>query len=131
MADPRTTAVQVKAPIGQYGGGFMISREAKAVCDEHGRHGIGVEGADHGAAGGEMGAQDGVRIVVLTARKARELIGPQAKRAGGHRTTIDAADPTHGRQITRRPTRRRAARPATAPPPRGWSAMARAARRHP
>ncbi|WP_261808762.1 SCO6745 family protein [Nonomuraea sp. C10] len=36
MADPRTTAVQVKAPIGQYGGGFMISREAKAVCDEHG-----------------------------------------------------------------------------------------------
>ncbi|MGN9838036.1 SCO6745 family protein [Nonomuraea sp. H19] len=35
MADPRTTAVQVKAPIGQYGGGFMISREAKAICDEH------------------------------------------------------------------------------------------------
>ncbi|MCK2219856.1 hypothetical protein MF672_039575 [Actinomadura sp. ATCC 31491] len=36
MADPRTTAVQVKAPIGQLGGGFMISREAKAVCEEHG-----------------------------------------------------------------------------------------------
>ncbi|MEU1728057.1 hypothetical protein [Nonomuraea sp. NPDC005692] len=36
MADPRTTAVQVKAPIGQYGGGFMVSREAKAVCEEHG-----------------------------------------------------------------------------------------------
>ncbi|HEX4818007.1 MAG TPA: hypothetical protein VFV66_35140 [Nonomuraea sp.] len=36
MADPRTTAVQVKTPIGRYGGGFMISREAKAVCEEHG-----------------------------------------------------------------------------------------------
>ncbi|WP_336204818.1 SCO6745 family protein [Nonomuraea sp. LPB2021202275-12-8] len=36
MADPRTTAVRVKAPIGQYGGGFMISREAKAVCEEYG-----------------------------------------------------------------------------------------------
>ncbi|MFI6734504.1 hypothetical protein ACIBI9_16370 [Nonomuraea sp. NPDC050451] len=36
MADPRTTATQVKAAIGQYGGGFMISREAKAVCEEHG-----------------------------------------------------------------------------------------------
>ncbi|WP_345572574.1 SCO6745 family protein [Nonomuraea rosea] len=36
MADPRTTAVQVKAPIGQFGGGFMISREAKAVCAEYG-----------------------------------------------------------------------------------------------
>jgi hypothetical protein len=36
MADPRTTAVQLKAPIGQFGGGFMISREAKAVCEEHG-----------------------------------------------------------------------------------------------
>ncbi|MEV0382267.1 hypothetical protein [Nonomuraea sp. NPDC050643] len=36
MADPRTTAVQVKAPIGQFGGGFMISREAKAVCEEYG-----------------------------------------------------------------------------------------------
>lgn len=36
MADPRTTAVQTKAPIGLYGGGFMISREAKAVCDEYG-----------------------------------------------------------------------------------------------
>jgi hypothetical protein len=36
MADPRTTAAQVKAPIGQFGGGFMISREAKAICDERG-----------------------------------------------------------------------------------------------
>lgn len=36
MADPRTTAIQVKAPIGQIGGGFMISREAKAVCEEYG-----------------------------------------------------------------------------------------------
>ncbi|GGP11605.1 hypothetical protein GCM10012278_55870 [Nonomuraea glycinis] len=36
MADPRTTAVRVKTPIGQYGGGFMISREAKALCEEHG-----------------------------------------------------------------------------------------------
>ncbi|SDG93886.1 SCO6745 family protein [Nonomuraea jiangxiensis] len=36
MADPRTTAALVKAPIGQYGGGFMISREAKAICDEYG-----------------------------------------------------------------------------------------------
>ncbi|MEU6712549.1 hypothetical protein ABZ897_13795 [Nonomuraea sp. NPDC046802] len=36
MADPRTTAVQVRAPIGQIGGGFMVSREAKAVCEEHG-----------------------------------------------------------------------------------------------
>ncbi|WP_230465500.1 SCO6745 family protein [[Actinomadura] parvosata] len=36
MADPRTTAVQVKAPIGQIGGGFMVSREAKAICDEYG-----------------------------------------------------------------------------------------------
>ncbi|WP_226899218.1 SCO6745 family protein [Nonomuraea phyllanthi] len=36
MADARTTAVQVKAPIGQYGGGFMVSREAKAVCEEYG-----------------------------------------------------------------------------------------------
>jgi hypothetical protein len=36
MADPRTTAVEVKAPIGQFGGGFMISREAKAVCERHG-----------------------------------------------------------------------------------------------
>lgn len=36
MADPRTTAAQVKAPIGQFGGGFMTSREAKAVCDAHG-----------------------------------------------------------------------------------------------
>ncbi|MFG1943576.1 hypothetical protein [Nonomuraea sp. NPDC048826] len=35
MADPRTTAVQVKGPIGQYGGGFMISREAKAACEEY------------------------------------------------------------------------------------------------
>ncbi|GGO66110.1 SCO6745 family protein [Nonomuraea cavernae] len=36
MVDPRTTAKSVKAPIGQYGGGFMISREAKAVCEEYG-----------------------------------------------------------------------------------------------
>ncbi|MFI7125391.1 hypothetical protein ACIBQ1_06825 [Nonomuraea sp. NPDC050153] len=36
MADPRTTAMQVKAAIGQYGGGFMVSREAKAVCEEYG-----------------------------------------------------------------------------------------------
>ncbi|WP_250573777.1 SCO6745 family protein [Nonomuraea sediminis] len=36
MADPRTTAIQVKAPIGQYGGGFMVSREAKALCEEYG-----------------------------------------------------------------------------------------------
>ncbi|WP_043640673.1 SCO6745 family protein [Nonomuraea candida] len=36
MADPRTTAVQVKTPIGQLGGGFMVSREAKALCEEHG-----------------------------------------------------------------------------------------------
>ncbi|WP_327584457.1 hypothetical protein OHA25_53180 [Nonomuraea sp. NBC_00507] len=36
MADPRTTAAQVKAPIGQFGGGFMVSREAKAICDELG-----------------------------------------------------------------------------------------------
>ncbi|MEV4221048.1 hypothetical protein [Nonomuraea sp. NPDC049725] len=36
MADPRATAVAVKGPIGHYGGGFMVSREAKAVCEEHG-----------------------------------------------------------------------------------------------
>ncbi|MFC7588688.1 hypothetical protein ACFQYP_37020 [Nonomuraea antimicrobica] len=36
MADPRTTAAQVKGPIGRVGGGFMISREAKAVCEEYG-----------------------------------------------------------------------------------------------
>jgi hypothetical protein len=36
MADPRTTAIAVKAPIGQFGGGFMVSREAKAACEEHG-----------------------------------------------------------------------------------------------
>ncbi|MFG1702374.1 hypothetical protein ACFLIM_04195 [Nonomuraea sp. M3C6] len=36
MADPRTTAALAKAPIGQFGGGFMVSREAKAVCEEHG-----------------------------------------------------------------------------------------------
>ncbi|MEV1170324.1 hypothetical protein [Nonomuraea sp. NPDC049784] len=35
MADPRTTAAQVKGPIGEFGGGFMISREAKAVCEEY------------------------------------------------------------------------------------------------
>jgi len=39
MADPRTTAVRVKTPIGQYGGGFMISREAKAVCEKYGLEG--------------------------------------------------------------------------------------------
>lgn len=36
MADPRATAVAIKMPIGLYGGGFMISREVKAICDEHG-----------------------------------------------------------------------------------------------
>ncbi|UBU15669.1 SCO6745 family protein [Nonomuraea gerenzanensis] len=36
MADPRTTAIQVKNPIGQFGGGFMISREVKAICEEYG-----------------------------------------------------------------------------------------------
>ncbi|MGP3957270.1 SCO6745 family protein [Nonomuraea sp. 3N208] len=36
MADPRTTAAQAKGPIGQFGGGFMVSREAKAICDELG-----------------------------------------------------------------------------------------------
>ncbi|MFI6628222.1 hypothetical protein ACIBI7_05185 [Nonomuraea fuscirosea] len=36
MADPRTTAAEVKTPIGRLGGGFMISREAKALCEEHG-----------------------------------------------------------------------------------------------
>ncbi|MER6944856.1 hypothetical protein ABT294_12610 [Nonomuraea sp. NPDC000554] len=36
MADPRATAVAVKAPIGQYGGGFMVSREAKALCERYG-----------------------------------------------------------------------------------------------
>ncbi|MEU7743802.1 hypothetical protein [Nonomuraea sp. NPDC049158] len=36
MADPRTTAARVKGPIGQYGGGFMVSREAKARCEEYG-----------------------------------------------------------------------------------------------
>ncbi|WP_406673339.1 hypothetical protein WBK31_26195 [Nonomuraea sp. N2-4H] len=36
MAHPRTTAAQVKGSIGQLGGGWMISREVKAVCDEYG-----------------------------------------------------------------------------------------------
>ncbi|MEV0152082.1 MULTISPECIES: hypothetical protein [unclassified Nonomuraea] len=36
MADPRTTARLVKGPIGQYGGGFMVSREAKALCEKLG-----------------------------------------------------------------------------------------------
>lgn len=36
MADPRTTARLVKDPIGQYGGGFMVSREAKAICERTG-----------------------------------------------------------------------------------------------
>ncbi|WP_327086471.1 hypothetical protein OIE66_29590 [Nonomuraea sp. NBC_01738] len=36
MADPRETAVAVKVPIGQAGGGFMVSREAKAACEEYG-----------------------------------------------------------------------------------------------
>ncbi|MFD1546494.1 SCO6745 family protein [Nonomuraea guangzhouensis] len=36
MADPRTTAVLVKAPIGRYGGGFMVSREAKTRCEKYG-----------------------------------------------------------------------------------------------
>ena len=36
MADPRITAVRVKVPIGQYGGGFMISREAKTRTEKYG-----------------------------------------------------------------------------------------------
>ncbi|WP_240197176.1 SCO6745 family protein [Nonomuraea lactucae] len=36
MADPRTTARLAKGPIGHYGGGFMVSREAKALCEEYG-----------------------------------------------------------------------------------------------
>ncbi|MEV4564137.1 hypothetical protein AB0K12_10240 [Nonomuraea sp. NPDC049419] len=36
MAHPRTTAARVKTPIGQFGGGWMISREVKAICDEYG-----------------------------------------------------------------------------------------------
>lgn len=35
MADPRTTATEVKMPIGRLGGGFMLSREAKALCEEY------------------------------------------------------------------------------------------------
>ncbi|MFI6477289.1 hypothetical protein ACIBH1_05110 [Nonomuraea sp. NPDC050663] len=35
MADPRTTAASVKGPIGVLGGGFMISREAKAICEQY------------------------------------------------------------------------------------------------
>ncbi|MEU8103562.1 hypothetical protein AB0C18_07540 [Nonomuraea muscovyensis] len=36
MADPRTTARLAKGPIGRFGGGFMVSREAKALCERHG-----------------------------------------------------------------------------------------------
>ncbi|MFG3439829.1 hypothetical protein ACGF0J_21500 [Nonomuraea sp. NPDC047897] len=36
MADPRTTARLVKDPIGRLGGGFMVSREAKALCEQYG-----------------------------------------------------------------------------------------------
>lgn len=36
MADPRTTARLVKEPIGRIGGGFMVSREVKALCERHG-----------------------------------------------------------------------------------------------
>ncbi|MFI6903400.1 hypothetical protein ACIBKY_19205 [Nonomuraea sp. NPDC050394] len=36
MADPQTTAIEVKAPIGVLGGNFMLSREAKALCEEYG-----------------------------------------------------------------------------------------------
>lgn len=36
MADPRTTAAAIKGPIGRLGGGFMISREAKALCEQTG-----------------------------------------------------------------------------------------------
>ncbi|MFI6812221.1 hypothetical protein ACIBG7_07430 [Nonomuraea sp. NPDC050328] len=34
MADPRTTAAEVKGPIGVLGGKWMLSREAKAACEE-------------------------------------------------------------------------------------------------
>ncbi|MEU6999236.1 hypothetical protein [Nonomuraea sp. NPDC046570] len=36
MADPRTTAAAIKGPIGVLGGGFMISREAKRLCEQTG-----------------------------------------------------------------------------------------------
>ncbi|SDR01977.1 SCO6745 family protein [Thermostaphylospora chromogena] len=36
MADPRITAEAVKETIGRLGGGFMISREAKALCERTG-----------------------------------------------------------------------------------------------
>ncbi|WP_246267106.1 SCO6745 family protein [Nonomuraea typhae] len=36
MADPQSTAIQVKIPIGKLGGGFMLSREVKTLCEEHG-----------------------------------------------------------------------------------------------
>jgi hypothetical protein len=36
MADPQTTAAEVKTPVNRLGGGFMVSREAKAVCAAHG-----------------------------------------------------------------------------------------------
>ncbi|MFI6294311.1 hypothetical protein ACIBEJ_22160 [Nonomuraea sp. NPDC050790] len=35
MADPLTTAIDVKTPIGVLGGNFMISREVKALCEEY------------------------------------------------------------------------------------------------
>lgn len=36
MADPRTTAAALKGPIGKLGGGFMLSRETKALCEQTG-----------------------------------------------------------------------------------------------
>ncbi|GAA5053666.1 hypothetical protein HNP84_002833 [Thermocatellispora tengchongensis] len=36
MADPRHTAAAVKDAIGVLGGGFMMSREAKALCEQNG-----------------------------------------------------------------------------------------------
>ncbi|GAA2854027.1 evbL [Streptosporangium fragile] len=36
MTDPQVTAARVKAAIGVLGGGFMISREAKALCERTG-----------------------------------------------------------------------------------------------
>ncbi len=34
--DPRDAVVETKAAIGALGGGFMISREVKALCERHG-----------------------------------------------------------------------------------------------
>ncbi|GIH47381.1 hypothetical protein SAMN05421833_11741 [Microbispora rosea] len=34
--DPRDAVVETKAAIGALGGGFMLSREAKALCERHG-----------------------------------------------------------------------------------------------